>query len=125
MYTVKDLCRTANVSRKTLFYYDRIGLLIPRERCGKQKSRHYTEADLDRLNQIRFYQRAGLTLSEIKTVLDHPDNDHTDLFHRVSQRLRKTMEETAEMLERAERLEEENRNGIHQMPVLRRDAGGE
>ena len=123
MYTVKDLCRIANVSRKTLFYYDRIGLLCPEERIGKQKSRRYGEADLKRLYQIRFYQRAGLTLSEIRTVLDHPGEDHTDLFLLVSRRLQKKMNDIAEMLERAQKLKEETGNDPFEMPVLRDDAG--
>lgn len=124
MYTVKDLCRTANVSRKTLFYYDRIGLLIPEERTGKQRSRRYTETDLIRLNQIRFYQRAGLTLSEIRLVLDDPKEDHTALFQEVSKRLKKKIEDTARMLKMAERLKEGKENDPFEMPVLRNDAGG-
>ena len=122
MYTVKDLCRIANVSRKTLFYYDRIGLLIPEERVGKQKSRQYGEADLSRLYRIRYYQQAGLTLSEIRSVLDHPEADHTALFQQVSDRLEQKMNETAEMLGRARRLKEENEHDLSEMPVLRDDA---
>ncbi len=125
MYTVKDLCKIANVSRKTLFYYDRIGLLRPEGRVGKQKSRQYGEADLSRLYRIRYYQQAGLTLSEIRSVLDHPEEDHTVLFLQVSRRLKQKMDETAEMLRRAERLKEGDENDPFEMPVLRDDARDE
>lgn len=125
MYTVKDLCRIANVSRKTLFYYDRIGLLVPEERVGKQKSRQYGEADLSRLYRIRYYQEAGLTLSEIRSVLDHPEEDHTLLFQQVSERLKQKMEEIAKMLRRAQKLKEEYENDPFEMPVLRDNARDE
>ena len=74
MYTVKQLADLAGVSRRTLHYYDDIGLLKPSSR-GDNDYRHYDDTSLFRLQQILFYRELGLDLRQIKEILDDPDFD--------------------------------------------------
>jgi DNA-binding transcriptional MerR regulator len=73
-YTVKQLADLAGISRRTLHYYDEIGLLKPSMQ-GQNKYRYYTDQAVLRLQQILFYREMGLRLSDIRDVLDQPDFD--------------------------------------------------
>jgi DNA-binding transcriptional MerR regulator len=74
VYTVKQLSDLANVSVRTLHYYDEIGLLHP-SKVGANGYRYYDDAALLRLQQILFYREIGLELMHIKEILDSPDFD--------------------------------------------------
>jgi DNA-binding transcriptional MerR regulator len=74
MSTVGRLARKFGLSRSTLLYYDRIGLLSP---AGRSPAgyRLYSEADARRLEQINTYRAAGLSLEDIRRILDAPETD--------------------------------------------------
>lgn len=72
MYTVKQLSDLAQVSVRTLHYYDEIGLLPPSQ-IGENRYRYYSDEALLRLQQILFYREIGLELMQIKDILDRPD----------------------------------------------------
>lgn len=73
-YTVKKLADLANVSVRTLHYYDEIGLLKPAS-IGENGYRYYDDSSLFQLQQILFYREMGLELQQIKQILDDPDFD--------------------------------------------------
>jgi MerR family transcriptional regulator, thiopeptide resistance regulator len=73
-YTVKQLAELAKVSRRTLHYYDQIGLLKP-EQVGDNGYRHYGEQSLYRLQQILFFRELGFSLDETGEILDRRDFD--------------------------------------------------
>lgn len=70
LYSVGETCRITGITRKTLFYYDRIGLLVPYERTEPQQFKLYDRERLERLNGIIEYRRAGLRIAEIRALLD-------------------------------------------------------
>ncbi len=59
----------AGVTRRTLHYYDAIGLLSP-SRAAENGYRKYSEADLLRLQQILLFRETGLPLEKICQILD-------------------------------------------------------
>jgi len=67
-FTISKLASLAGLSRSTLLYYDRIGLLPPSGRTGAGY-RYYTEKDSKRLERICHFRGAGLSLDEIRQVL--------------------------------------------------------
>jgi DNA-binding transcriptional MerR regulator len=67
-YSISKLARAFGLSRSTLLYYDRIGLLEPPGRTGAGY-RYYTEKDHRRLERICHFRQAGLTLKDIHGVL--------------------------------------------------------
>jgi MerR family transcriptional regulator, thiopeptide resistance regulator len=72
--TISQLARKHGLSRSTLLYYDRIGLLKPDGRLGNDY-RHYSSEAEKRLRQIRLYRQTGLPLAEIRRLLERPKKD--------------------------------------------------
>ena len=68
-YMIGKLACKFNLSRSTLLYYDSIGLLSPVKR-GNGNYRMYSEEDCKRLEQIAIYRQAGLSLQQMKEILD-------------------------------------------------------
>ena len=87
-YSISTIARACGLSRSTLLYYDRIGLLRPSGRTASGY-RSYTSADRTRLKRIRRFREAGLTLREICAVLSSGGKPGTKL---LEQRLRETAE---------------------------------
>jgi DNA-binding transcriptional MerR regulator len=81
MWTVSKLAGRCGLSRGTLLYYESIGLLKPPARsAGNYRS--YGERDLRRLQQICAYRHAGLTLDDIRTILERRENDASAVLKR-------------------------------------------
>ena len=79
--TVTSLARSCNLARSTVLYYESIGLLKrPRRSAGNY--RVYSEKDLERLRQICTYRDAGLTLADIRSILDAPGSDAAAVLRR-------------------------------------------
>lgn len=74
LFSVKDVCKKYKITRKTLFYYDKIGLLKPTTRIGKQLFKYYNDETLERLETVLMYRDAGLTIQETKEIIDEKDN---------------------------------------------------
>ena len=72
MYTIKQLADLANVSRRTLRYYDQIDLLKPTA-VANNNYRYYDQTAVLRLQQIRFYQELAFSLDDIRQMLDRSD----------------------------------------------------
>lgn len=66
---IGELSERANVSHRTIHYYERLGLLRPAEREGAGY-RYYDDTALKRLEKIAALKRLGLNLDEIAAVLD-------------------------------------------------------
>lgn len=70
---VKEVAKLANVSVRTLHYYDEIGLLCPdRSPAGY---RDYSEKNLERLQAILIGRELGLSLEAIRASFDDPNFD--------------------------------------------------
>lgn len=68
MVTISTVAKASGLSRSTLIYYDRLGLLKP---SGRSRSgyRQYSSEDVERLEQISIYRKMGIPLREIKKLL--------------------------------------------------------
>jgi DNA-binding transcriptional MerR regulator len=69
--TIGALAKAAGLSRSTLLYYDRLGLLRPGRR-SEAGYRLYSEADARRLEQICLHRQMGISLEEIGTLIRGP-----------------------------------------------------
>jgi len=63
-YTIGRLAKTVGLSRSTLLYYDKIGLLRPTNRSGGNY-RLYSTEDVERLRRICAYREMGIPLKQI------------------------------------------------------------
>jgi MerR family transcriptional regulator, thiopeptide resistance regulator len=67
--TISALAKGSGLSRSTLLYYDRLGLLKPHSRSGSGY-RMYSPAEVERLEQICLFRQMGIPLKEMKKLLD-------------------------------------------------------
>ncbi len=74
MYKINELSKLANVSTRTLRYYDTIGLLSP-ALVGENNYRLYTSKEVDLLQQILFYKELGFSLKKIRSIIYTDDFD--------------------------------------------------
>ncbi|MFC5927064.1 MerR family transcriptional regulator [Micromonospora vulcania] len=70
-YTVGQVAKVAGVTVRTLHHYDEIGLLSPSGRTSAGY-RRYDDADLERLQLVRYYRELGFPLEEIAAIIDDP-----------------------------------------------------
>ena len=70
-YSVSEVSKLAHVTVRTLHHYDEIGLLIPSSRSEKGY-RKYSDADLQRLQQILVFRQLGFSLETIQRMIDEP-----------------------------------------------------
>lgn len=76
-YTVQKLSKLANISSRTIRYYDEMGILKP-ARINSSGYRIYGSKEIDTLQQILFYKELGLSLDQIKEIITSPYFDPTD-----------------------------------------------
>lgn len=69
MYTIQALAKLANITTRTLRYYDQIGLLPP-AKYSEHGYRLYGQQETKRLQQILLYKEFNLSLEQIALVLD-------------------------------------------------------
>lgn len=73
-YKIHEIAKLANVSVRTLHYYDEIGLLEPSQ-ILENGYREYGKKELFRLQQILFFRELDFSLTEIREILDNPNFD--------------------------------------------------
>ncbi len=125
-YTVKAVADVAGVSVRTLHHYDRIGLLRPAA-SSPAGYRLYSEADLERLQQVLFFRELGFSLQDVKAIVDSPTFDRTEALraHRrllVEQqgRLGRLVDRTIASIEKGEPMSNQERFGAFDNAKLRR-----
>jgi DNA-binding transcriptional MerR regulator len=92
--TISTLARASGLSRSTLLYYDRLGLLRPEHRSAANY-RLYSEADAKRLERICLHRQMGISLKEIGRLLrDSRTNTTVEILQR---RLRSLDREIADL----------------------------
>ena len=87
-YTVGEISALTGVTRKTLFYYDRTGLLKPVQRTGSQHHKLYNNDSLMKLRKIIEYREAGLSIAEVRTLVNDPDCDTKRILYTALERIR-------------------------------------
>lgn len=81
MMTVSEGSRLAHISKRTLQYFDRIGLLCPSARSAAVY-RLYSESNLERFQQILLFRELEFLLSEIHRIMNAPGYDRTDALEK-------------------------------------------
>jgi len=79
MYTIGELTKDFGLSRSTILYYDKIGLLKPTERA-KNNYRRYSDEDRLILADIIRYRETGISLEDIRKLLDMNRTNITEIL---------------------------------------------
>ena len=69
-YTIAELAREFDITARAIRFYEDQGLLSPKREGVGGRSRVYTPRDRTRLKLTLRGKRLGLTLSEIKSIVD-------------------------------------------------------
>jgi len=107
-FQIGELATLAEMSPRTIRYYEEIGLLHPGKRAQGGK-RVFTENDLQRLRFIKRLKHLGLTLSEMNELASiykiHQTN--RDVLRRLCELLDNQVEKIDERITNLLRLKEE------------------
>lgn len=97
MYSIQQLAKLANVTTRTLRYYDQLGLLHPTS-YSKGGYRLYDQAALKRLQTILFYKEFNLSLEDIASLLK--DEQHFKALLEKQQQLISAQQHQLALLQR-------------------------
>lgn len=117
-YPVGQVAGFAGITVRTLHHYDGIGLLVPSGR-SHAGHRRYSDADLDRLQQILFYRELGFPLEEVAALLDDQATGKADPRARLRRQhdlLTARIEKLRKMAAAVEHAMEARRMGIDLTP---------
>ena len=84
MKSVNEVSKIFGVSRRTLQYYDEIGLLPP-SAVKASGYRQYNDESLRRLWSILFYKELGISLKDIRLLLENPIETEKEFIRRHKQ----------------------------------------
>ena len=99
MYTVKQLCLKARLSRSALLYYDSLGLVSPSAR-SRANYRLYSDDDVKRLERVCIYREAGVSLEEIGRILSLNENLERSILEKTMAMLNKQAQSIREKQEK-------------------------
>jgi MerR family copper efflux transcriptional regulator len=104
---IGDVAERSGLSVKTIRYYEDIGLLTPTvERSPDSNYRLFRPAVFNRLSFIRRSQALGLTLQEIRDILEVHDQGHLPCGE-VKQHLQAKVQEISDQIAQLEMLRSE------------------
>ena len=88
--TLSEIHKKLGISRKAIQGYEKHGLVSP---CGKDKYGHliYDEKTVERIVKIRFYQKLGFSVHEVKELFYQDENQLKTVLNNKK-------EETGEMI---------------------------
>lgn len=114
MFKIGDFSKLCRVQTSALRYYDELGLLRPAQTDPLTGYRYYTAEQLPRLNRILALKDLGLSLDQIKLVLDEPlsaDELRGMLRLKQSEIQQRVDEEQARLIRVAARLKQIEQEG--------------
>ena len=72
---ISELCKLCNVTKDTVRYYHRFGILMHAHRNPQNGYGNYNETHIERLRYIKKLQSFGFTLKEIKSAIQLDENN--------------------------------------------------
>lgn len=104
MFKIGDFSRLCRITVRTLRYYDEIGLLKPVKVDTFTGYRYYSVNQLPRLNRIAMLKSLGLSLDDIRELLDNDlPTDHIKQLLQVKQsEIKQRLNEDEERLHQVE-----------------------
>lgn len=92
----KEFAKLCGVEKRTLFYYDELGILKPLH-VHENNYREYSSEQLWRMDMIKLLQASGYKLKEICNVLKEDKNVRREHFFSAEEQIDKKIAELQEM----------------------------
>ncbi|MFB5662584.1 MerR family transcriptional regulator [Alteribacillus sp. HJP-4] len=109
---VKEVADMTGVSVRTLHHYDDIRLLSPQETTAAGY-RLYSDADLEKLQQILFYKELGFPLKKIKEIIERPSFDRLEALELQRRMLLEKQRRLNRMIASIEKTLQHEKGEIH------------
>ena len=122
-YSVGQVAALAHLTVRALHHYDEIGLLSPSDRSAAGY-RLYSDADLERLQQILFYRELGFPLNQVAGILNGGAADTASHLRTQHRLLRERIEQLQAMLGAIEKTLEAGHMGVRLTPDERFEVFG-
>lgn len=121
---IGELAKRGGVSHRTIHYYEEEGLLSPTERAAGGH-RYYDGEALARLHKIKQLQEVGLSLDEIRDVIDLYFEEPTGVKgkRKVLGMLKEQLAETEHKLSELESFRNDLKKNISRIERLIEEAG--
>lgn len=103
--TVGRVAELVGVSVRTLHHWDAIGLVCPAERTWSDY-RVYAAADIARIQQVLLYRELGLSLADVRAVLDDPQVDVVEQLEHQRSMLSERIDRLRRMIAAVDRMKE-------------------
>lgn len=97
-YTTGELANICGVTKRTVQYYDKEKIVVP-SKISDGGRRIYTDGDLKRFQLVCLYKKLGLSLHEIKDILES-DNQYSivlDLLNNQQEKMAKQIHDLKEL----------------------------
>ncbi len=122
-YSVGQVAALAHLTVRALHHYDEIGLLSPSDRSAAGY-RLYSDADLERLQQILFYRELGFPLNQVAVILNGGAADAASHLRTQHRLLRERIEQLQAMLGAIDKTLEAEHMGVRLTPEERFEVFG-
>lgn len=70
LYSIGEVSRICNISKKALRFYDKINIISPDHICEENKYRYYSRETLLLVPVIKYFKQMGFKLEEMKEFLE-------------------------------------------------------
>lgn len=100
MKTIKEICEMLGVTRRSIQWYEQAGLIHPTER-NKYGHLLYDDNQIKKIELIKFYQQIGLSIGEIKEIIDAPNEVIKSVLERQIAELRGKQHQYDLLIEKA------------------------
>ena len=105
--TIGQVAELTGVPRKTIRYYEEVGILPAPERT-ESRYRSYSETDVRRLELVRRAKLLDMPLSELRKLVEWASNDSCDDFQeKFRETVRRKMEDVDQRVKDLQRLKED------------------
>ena len=72
-YTIGEVAELLNISPQSLRFYDKAGVVVPVYTNPKTGYRYYSYDQIHYIDRVKYLQRFGFTLEDIRDALDTND----------------------------------------------------
>lgn len=93
MLSIGQMATLCQTSIQTLRLYDQDGLLVPVQRDPRTGYRYYQNNQIFKFNVIKYLQRSGLTLQQIRHTLTSNQTTLVDLWQQQEQHIQQVIQE--------------------------------
>ncbi len=97
-YSIGEVSKICNISKKTLRFYDQIGLISPDKVCDDNNYRFYNRKTLLSVPIIKYYKQMGFKLEEMREFLE--GNSYSVFERRFRNKIEELKEQESEIYKR-------------------------